>query len=584
MNCLSEMLNRFLDLHIAEVSSKQWVAACNIIIDKPQSIDKRIAGQILQGEEKLEILPDSVFLKDISASSTLNLEDFTSLVKSLELRSKKVCGRDENTASDEAIKDTTEEVIYRLQRMISRNEAKFPEFQRIVVISEFSAVFVPIGEKEGVPYRLYYKDQKLCLDTGAGLKDQQLAWLKTRLVPRFSSWVQDSLTNTQASLNLVHLDQYCREYSRLKEKYAGDLVRNWAESSDPEKSVHEDIGIAAYLACLWGHQKVSFVDLGCGNGLLVYILSGEGHRGVGYDLRRRGIWDWFPSHPELREQAVTPSLHTRFPDVDWILGNHSDELTPWIPVFAALSGPSTRFWVLPCCPFDFTAKYQRRNAADSVFRDYLNFVREVGGVAGFTVQEDKMRIPSTKRICLVGEPEENEGTEGYVRRVERVTEFVKGKIEGFTPREKVERVRNCTKIGSDIINEIVTSVVNICLEENNPVEKTNIKDGMESSGSLEQLGAWNAGGEFPLLAVVQKLQQQGIDFSRLKAECGGLQTLLRNHHAIFQVQQGKVKLRIPGTALPKVKNPKIKSRDCWFHLHHPDGCLLDSRICTWIHA
>ena len=44
--------------------------------------------------------------------------------------------------------------------------------------------------------------------------------------------------------------------------------------------------------------------------------------------------------------------------------------------------------------------------------------------------------------------------EGYVRRVERVTEFVKGKMESFTPREKVERVRNCTKIGSDIINEI----------------------------------------------------------------------------------------------------------------------------------
>ena len=49
------------------------------------------------------------------------------------------------------------------------------------------------------------------------------------------------------------------------------------------------------------------------NVLVVYILSGEGHRGVGYDLRRRGIWDWFPSHPELREQAVTPSLHTRYP-------------------------------------------------------------------------------------------------------------------------------------------------------------------------------------------------------------------------------------------------------------------------------
>ena len=24
-----------------------------------------------------------------------------------------------------------------------------------------------------------------------------------------------------------------------------------------------------------------------------------------------------------------------FPDVDWLIGNHSDELTPWIPVMAA---------------------------------------------------------------------------------------------------------------------------------------------------------------------------------------------------------------------------------------------------------
>jgi len=24
-----------------------------------------------------------------------------------------------------------------------------------------------------------------------------------------------------------------------------------------------------------------------------------------------------------------------FPDTDWLIGNHSDELTPWIPVIAA---------------------------------------------------------------------------------------------------------------------------------------------------------------------------------------------------------------------------------------------------------
>ena len=114
-------------------------------------------------------------------------------------------------------------------------------------------------------------------------------------------------------------------------------------------------------------------------------------------------------------------------------------------------GPSTCYWVLPCCPFDFTAKYQRRNAADSVFRDYLNFVTKVGGTAGFCVKEDRMRIPSTKRICLVGEPVVNEV---YEERKARVQEFVREKMEGFTPREKVERVRNCTKIGNDIISSI----------------------------------------------------------------------------------------------------------------------------------
>ena len=90
------------------------------------------------------------------------------------------------------------------------------------------------------------------------------------------------------------------------------------------------------------------------------MLTMEGHSGVGYDIRRRGIWSWYPDSVKLQEKTIVPSLETKFPDVDWILGNHSDELTPWIPVLAALSGHRTSFWVLPCCPFSFSAKYQRR--------------------------------------------------------------------------------------------------------------------------------------------------------------------------------------------------------------------------------
>lgn len=37
----------------------------------------------------------------------------------------------------------------------------------------------------------------------------------------------------------------------------------------------------------------------------------------------------------FQEKAITPSESFLFPDTDWLIGNHSDELTPWIPVIAA---------------------------------------------------------------------------------------------------------------------------------------------------------------------------------------------------------------------------------------------------------
>lgn len=82
----------------------------------------------------------------------------------------------------------------------------------------------------------------------------------------------------------------------------------WPEVTDPLKFVYEDIAIATYLLLLWRSERQrrglaspqSFVDLGCGNGLLVYILAGEGHVGLGIDVKSRKIWDLFPSHVELR--------------------------------------------------------------------------------------------------------------------------------------------------------------------------------------------------------------------------------------------------------------------------------------------
>ena len=40
-------------------------------------------------------------------------------------------------------------------------------------------------------------------------------------------------------------------------------------------------------------RPVRFIDIGCGNGLLVYLLVKEGHIGKGIDIRRRNIWSRF---------------------------------------------------------------------------------------------------------------------------------------------------------------------------------------------------------------------------------------------------------------------------------------------------
>lgn len=77
------------------------------------------------------------------------------------------------------------------------------------------------------------------------------------------------------------------------------------------------------------------------------------------------------------------------------------------PAAACVLGPPRssyrcRFFVLPCCFFDFVGRYHRRQSRKTQYREYLDFVREVGQACGFLVQEDCLRIPSTKRVRRLG--------------------------------------------------------------------------------------------------------------------------------------------------------------------------------------
>lgn len=108
---------------------------------------------------------------------------------------------------------------------------------------------------------------------------------------------------------IVPKELYIATYARLKETHAQKWVQSWPEKTDPRKFVFEDIAIASWLVALWELEraqnqessmeqqtkKQTFVDLGCGNGLLTHILNEEGHQGTGIDIISRKVWDVYGS-------------------------------------------------------------------------------------------------------------------------------------------------------------------------------------------------------------------------------------------------------------------------------------------------
>lgn len=138
-----------------------------------------------------------------------------------------------------------------------------------------------------------------------------LVWLKESFFPKILKWIENENPKNNlinGSLQLVPCERYNDLYTNLKIKYGKEMVKMWPENTDPLKFVYEDIAIATYLLLIWElereklktTEKQSFLDLGCGNGLLVHILNSEGYNGFGIDLRKRKIWDLYPSTTNLQ--------------------------------------------------------------------------------------------------------------------------------------------------------------------------------------------------------------------------------------------------------------------------------------------
>lgn len=235
----------------------------------------------------------------------------------------------------------------------------------------------------------------------------------------------------------VHHDQLVSQqrvqdtYAKLKKKHSTRLCDNWVEKTEPSKHVFEDLSIAAFLIELWkdmyshhdasqnGHEAdeaedlppfPGFVDIGCGNGVLVDVLLHEGYKGWGFDGHKRKTWGIFepwiqdnlkqlvlipqpffemqplnkranggilssltlpPKVAADRSKDSPPIWHNGlFPTGTFIISNHSDELTPWTPLLASLS--SSPFLAIPCCSHNLSgAKFRAPSVFNSNMADHL---------------------------------------------------------------------------------------------------------------------------------------------------------------------------------------------------------------------
>lgn len=257
-------------------------------------------------------------------------------------------------------------------------------------------------------------------------------------------------------------------------------------------------------------------------------------------------------------------------------------------MIAARSSKNCRFFVLPCCPYEFDGrKYRRDDPSSSQYTEYMRYVKSVSERCGFVTEIDRLRIPSTKRICLIGwdkSVDEVDDTAISVvinerSTVETCNDSNDQWLQNFKPREVKEKVRNCTQLDRGLIADIIKIVADHLLSENRP---------MQRNSETKNSKTWNAGGDFHINQIASLVGSEKL--KQLKSECGGLQTLLKNNGHIFFVRNGVVRLRRPEDKknVAKKRNRsakdfKIKVKPCWFYENHPDGCPVSDKECTFKH-
>ncbi len=193
----------------------------------------------------------------------------------------------------------------------------------------------------------------------------------------------------------------------------------------------------------WPRPPGGFVDLGCGNGLLTHILISEGYTGHGFDLRASTSWTHYPpsTQSHLLVHALDPTGSSScssggsaeaeadllLPGGCFLIGNHADELTPWVPLLATRFHASG-YLSIPCCTWALDARFDRtrdvplcavdagtlnlgageggeggEGSGSSSYALYRVWLAALSVHCGWAVEVEVLRIPSTRNWAIVGE-------------------------------------------------------------------------------------------------------------------------------------------------------------------------------------
>jgi len=474
-------------------------------------------------------------------------------------------------------------IIVDRRTLISKNPRIYDDQDELILTSDDAVEFRPISNSNskktcGVQlfsYRLEMSaDRKEILlkiiDRDDRIKEQQ--WLKENLLPKMNKWFESDVKNPSeiGTLTLIDIEEYQREYERLKSQYGKYLTSNWCESTDPQKHVFEDLAIASYLLRFhrenptFFRQPIKFVDLGCGNGLLTFILVSEGLQGVGLDMRSRRSWSLFNS--SLYQQTLIDPQSSQFHEFiqsnqfSLLIGNHSDELTPWFPVLSARC--QCDVFLIPCCFYEFSGKkfISKSHPDRTQYEQYLSFIENLTRTLNLSIQRDKLRIPSTKNFCFLIQHSESIKTFDEIR-ADLIKDFqIDIQEENAEPKiEKREKPRDLFAVKYSIVEQIFKHL----LHEHKPLT----------------------------LASAYEILPNHLA-EELKSERGGLKSIVLSYrHALhFDPIKKLIDLADPKLNSISLKEKslsatkiRLKTKDCFFHLYHPSGCPLTDDQCAFFH-